>query len=176
VWIFAAVGVLAATAFGAYSLLKGLDIKIPFLENMIAVEEVEAVDPGNVHISLPDKDISSVFVTNEKAGRLFVIQGKARNDYESIRNFIVVRASLYGGNGGELGQKKVYCGNVLSDEDLRALDKAAIEERMKNKFGQDRVNFRIPPGKTIPFSVVFADVPPDLGEFAVEVVSSLPAQ
>jgi len=176
VWIFIVIGLLAGSAYGAYAVLQGLDIKIPFMESLMGVEETTVVDPGNLHIALPDKDISSRFVESKTAGRLFVIQGKVRNEYDSARNFIVVKAALFGKNGKELEKKITYCGNVLSDEDLQSLDQAALDKKLSNKFGHERSNFRIPPGKAIPFAVVFTDVPKDLGEFAVEVVSSLPGE
>ena len=176
VWIVVVIGLLAGGAYGAYAILKSLDIKIPFMESLMGVEETTVVDPGNLHIALPDKDISSRFVENKKAGRLFVIQGRVRNQYETARNFIVVKTVLFGKKGKELDNKTTYCGNILSEQDLVSLDKAALDKRLSNKFGHERSNFRIPPGKAIPFVVVFTDVPKGLGEFAVEVVSSLPGE
>jgi hypothetical protein len=176
VLIFVVVGLLTAGSFGAYGLLKGLDIRIPFLESLMGLEEITSVDPGNMHIALPGKDITSRFVQNKKAGRLFVIQGKVRNDYDNVRNFIVVKAALFAKDGKELQKKTIYCGNVFSDKDLQDLDKATIEARLHNKFGHERSNFRIAPNKTIPYVVVFSDVPANLGEFAVEVASSLPGE
>jgi predicted Zn finger-like uncharacterized protein len=177
VMIFLVVGLLAATAFGGYGLLMKGNVRIPFVDSIAGVQdEVKAVDPGNLQISLPDRFISSEYVNNEKAGRLFLIRGKARNDYSGLRNFIVVKAALFGKDGREIEKKKAYCGNVLSEGDLEALDKLEIDAKMANKFGHERSNFSIPPGKEIPFQIVFADVPADLGEFAVEVVSSLPGE
>jgi len=177
VLIFLVIGLLAGSAFGVYSILSYLDIRIPFLESFMGGAEITAVDPGNLHIALPDKYITSHFVENRKAGRLFVIQGKARNDYDQVRSFIVVKAVLYSTNEGkEIVNQIGYCGNVLSDNELQSLDRAVIEEKLHNKFGHKRSNFRIPPAREIPFVFVFFDVPKDVGEFAVEVVSSLPAQ
>jgi predicted Zn finger-like uncharacterized protein len=177
VLIFLVIGLLAGSAFGVYSILSYLDIRIPFLESFMGGAEITAVDPGNLHIALPDKYITGRFVENRKAGRLFVIQGKARNDYDQVRSFIVVKAVLYSTKEGkEIVNQIGYCGNVFSDNELRSLDRAVIEEKLHNKFGHERSNFRIPPAREIPFVFVFFDVPKDVGEFAVEVVSSLPAQ
>lgn len=174
--IFVVIGLLACGTLGAYGILKSLDIRIPFLESFVGVEETLAVDPGNLHIALPDKDITSRFVENAPAGRLFVIQGNVRNNYDTLRNFIVVRAALFDKDGKQLQEKTAYCGNTLSDKELRSFDQTGIEAKLRNKFGHERSNFRIPPGKAIPFVVVFNDVSRNLGEFAVEVVSSLPGE
>jgi hypothetical protein len=177
VMIFVVVGLLAAGAFGAFGLLKSFNIRIPFVESLMGIDqEVTSVDPGNLHIALPDRFITSQYVTNENIGRLFVIRGKVRNNYDGPRNFIVVKAALFGKDGQKLQKKTAYCGGVLSVKELETLGQATIAAKMANKFGDERSNFGIPPGKEIPFLVLFTDVPPNLGEFTVEVASSLPGE
>jgi predicted Zn finger-like uncharacterized protein len=165
---------LAGGAFGAYSLLKSLDVKIPFLESLIGAPESASIDPGNLRITTLEQLIKTEFVENGTAGRLLVIKGKVRNDYAEARNFIMVRGVLYSKDGKAVQEKTTYCGNTLSDTDLQALDKATIETRLRNRFGDEKSNFRVPSGKVLPFMVAFADLPQDLGEFSVEVVSSSP--
>ena len=165
---------LAGGAFGAYSLLKSLDVKIPFLESLIGAPESASIDPGNLRITTLAQLIKTEFVENGTAGRLLVIKGKVRNDYAEARNFIMVRGVLYSKDGKAVQEKTTYCGNTLSDTDLQALDKATIETRLRNRFGDEKSNFRVPSGKVLPFMVAFADLPQDLGEFSVEVVSSSP--
>jgi hypothetical protein len=177
VMIFLVVGLLAAGAFGAFGLLKSFNIRIPFVESLMGVdEEVTAVDPGNIHIALPDRYITSQYVTNENVGRLFVIQGKVRNNYDGPRNFIVVKAAVFSKDGKKLQNKRAYCGNVLSGSELETLGAETIDAKMSNKFGHERSNFGIPPRKEIPFQVLFTDVPADIGEFTVQVASSLPGE
>ncbi|MCK4729397.1 MAG: DUF3426 domain-containing protein, partial [Desulfobacterales bacterium] len=163
---------LAGGAFAAYSLLKSFDVKIPFLESLTGGPESAAIDPGNLRIALLDELIRSEFVDNTTAGRLFVIKGKVRNDYPEARNFIMIKGVLYSEDGKTIDKKTIYCGNTLSDADLQALDKATMDKRLRNRFGDKRSNFRVPSGKVIPFVVVFSDLPQVLGEFSVEVVSS----
>lgn len=165
---------LAGGAFGAYSLLKSLDVKIPFLESLMGAPGSATVDPGNLRITTLEQLIKTEFVENSAAGSLFVIKGKVRNDYPEARNFLMVKGVLYSKDGKAVQEKTVYCGNTLSDTDLQALDKATINTRLRNRFGDERSNFKVPSGKVIPFVVVFSDLPQDLGEFSVEVVSSVP--
>ena len=172
--IVLALVLLAGGAFAAYRLLKSFDVKIPFLESLAGAPESATIDPGNLRILLLDQLIRSEFVENRTDGRLFVIKGKVRNDYPEARNFIMVRGTLYSNDGETIDKKTIYCGNALSDTDLKALDKATIDERLRNRFGDKRSNFSVPSGKVIPFVVVFSDLPKDLGEFSVEVVSSAP--
>jgi len=166
---------LAGGAFGAYTLLRSFDVKIPFLESLTGAPESTAIEPGNLRITLVAHLIKGEFVENSVAGSLFVIKGKVRNDYPEARNFIMVKGVIYTKDGKPVKKKKIYCGNLLSDSDLQALDKATIDKRLRNKFGDERSNFKIPSGKVVPFVVVFSDLPQELGEFSVEVVSSAPA-
>jgi len=160
-------------AYAAYTVLESLDIKIPFLESLKGVATSEGTDPGNMHASLLEGLISGEFVDNKSAGRLFVIKGKLRNDYREARNFIRVKGILYLKDGKVAQDRIVYCGNVLSDTDLQVLDKETINQKLGNRFGADKSNFRVPSGKVLPFMVVFSDIPQQVGEFSVEVVDSV---
>ena len=166
---------LAGGVIAGYTILQSLDIKIPFVESLIGVPESETTDPGNLHITTLEQLIKTEFVENKTAGRLFVIRGKVRNDYPEARNFIMVKGVVYSRDGKVVQEKAIYCGNTLSDTALQAMDKATIDTRLRNKFGDGRSNFGVTSGKVIPFVVVFPDLPQDLGEFSVEVVSSDPA-
>ena len=161
-------------AYGAYTVLKSFDIKIPFLESLTGAPESETIDPGNMHIALLEDQVSGRFADNKTAGRLFVIRGKVRNDYPAPRNFIKVKGALYLKDGKMARHQIAYCGNILSDTELETSDAAAIIKKLKNKAGDKKSNFRVPPGKVLPFMVVFSDLPQDLKEFTVEVVGSLP--
>ena len=131
-------------------------------------EEMERrIDPGNLRIILLDQLIKSEFIENRTAGRLFVVKGKVRNDYPEARNFIMVKGVLYSKDGKTVDKKTICCGNTLSDTDLQALDKATMDNRLRK-----RSSFSVPSGKVIPFLFVFSDLPQNLGEFSVEVVSS----
>ncbi|MBW2566585.1 MAG: zinc-ribbon domain-containing protein [Deltaproteobacteria bacterium] len=167
---------LAGGALGGYVFMKG---EVPFLKGGIPFldkQKSAVVDPGNLHITLPDQKITTEFVENSTVGRLFVIKGIARNDYPEARNFIRVRGVLYAQDGKAVIDKKSYCGNVLSDSQLQTLDKTAMEMRMQNRFGVGKTNSNISTGTEVPFMVMFTDLPQDLGEFSVEVVSSAKAQ
>jgi predicted Zn finger-like uncharacterized protein len=160
-------------AYAAYTVLESLDVKIPFLESLKRATTSETTDPGNMRTSLLEGFIAGEFVSNNAAGRLFVIKGKLRNDYPEARNFIRVKGILYLKDGKVAQDRIVYCGNVLSDADLKVLDKETINKKLGNRFGNNKANYRVPSGKVLPFMVVFSDIPHEVGEFSVEVVDSL---
>ena len=118
--------------------------------------------------------IEGFFVINRDAGRLFVIRGMAVNEFPEPRGTISVKGVLYDTTGKPIAQKIAFCGNSLDDEAIRTLPFRKIEEAMKNQFGTDFANLTTAPGKSIPFTVVFQNVPDKLAEFSVDVNDSTP--
>ncbi|NLC71844.1 MAG: DUF3426 domain-containing protein [Desulfuromonadaceae bacterium] len=125
---------------------------------------------GRIHLT----HIEGFFVMNRDAGRLFVIRGQAVNEFPGPRGAISVKGVLYDTTGKPITQKIAYCGNPLDSEALRTLPLRRIEESMKNQFGADFSNLTTAPGKSIPFTVVFQNVPDKLAEFSVDVNDSSP--
>ncbi len=150
--------------------LSDLDLKIPYLSDWLNPEAQDVT--GNLKIIPMDRTISGKFVNNAKAGRLFIISGKIKNEYNHPRSFITVTGKLYQGGKKLVKKSTVYIGNVIPESDLTGMDIAAINKRMENKFGDKRTNLKIKAGKMIPFMIVFDKLPNNLDEYTVEVTSS----
>jgi predicted Zn finger-like uncharacterized protein len=163
---------VGGAAYAGYTVLKSLNIKIPFLESLVGPQTPEIVDPGNLHTSLLEELITSEFVDNQSVGRLFVIKGQVRNDYPEARNFIRVKGVIYLKDGKEAQNSMVYCGNILSDVELQTADRLSIKKRLNNRFGDNKSNLKVSPGQALSFMIVFFDIPQELGEFSVEAVDS----
>ncbi len=150
--------------------LSDLDLKIPYLSDWLNPQEQDVT--GNLKIMPMGRTISGNFVETEKAGRLFVIRGKIKNQYDHPRSFVKVTGKLYQ-KGKKLARKStVYVGNVISNQDLAGMGIADINKRMKNKFGAKKSNLKIKSGKVVPFMIVFDKLPKNLDEYTVEVASS----
>ncbi len=160
---------LGGGCYGIYVFLDFMNIKIPFVSDYL---KPQVSDPaGNLKINT--LDIDSAFVKNKKAGKLFVITGKIKNGDSDVRSYIRVTGKLYA-KGKVLVQKDtVFCGNVLSDIELSNLKLSAIKKRLLNRLGDNKSNMRVKPGQELPFMVVFANLPNNLEEFAVEVEGSV---
>jgi hypothetical protein len=61
-----------------------------------------------------------------------------------------------------VGEKVAYCGNILSEKDLKELNPEAIEKSLSSQFGISFSNVNIPPDKFVPFMIAFADSPPKI--------------
>ena len=173
-------GLLGGGAYGGYMYLKSTGTKIPYLQpyldSLLGSPETTVVEPGNLHITVLEKGITTRFVENAEAGRLFVVEGKVRNDYPAARSFIMVKGALYASDGKVVKESNVFCGNVFPDSELQTMGKATIEQKLRNRFGDHRSNFQVAPGKVLPFMFVFSDLPQDFSEYSVQVVSSSAAE
>jgi hypothetical protein len=117
--------------------------------------------------------LSNKFVTNSKTGELLVITGQVKNGYPEARSAIRVRGKLFSKGGVLAGTAMVYCGNILSDPELSSLDMDTINKRLQNKAGDKKSNIGVQPGQTIPFMIVFSNLPKDLEEYQLESAGSV---
>jgi len=161
---------LGGGCYGIYVLLDFMDIKIPFVSDYF---KPQISDPaGNLKINT--LDIDSTFVKNKEAGKLFVITGRIKNGYSDVRSYIKVTGKLYTKEKVIVQKDTVFCGNVLSDIELSNLKLGAIKKRLSNRHGDNKSNMRIKPGQELPFMIVFANLPRNLEEFAIEAEGSVP--
>ncbi len=118
--------------------------------------------------------VSGVFVDTEKSGPLFVIRGMVTNKYPQSRRYILIKGSILDNKGAVVVAKTAYAGNTFSEEELKTLPLDEITTAADNRDGMAKQNLDVATGATIPFMVVFAQLPDDLSEFTVEAVSSSP--
>lgn len=141
---------------------------LPFLQDYIG--EVPADAPGDrIGITID----GSSYVTG-KAGQMLIIQGAAVNNHKATRSAITVKGVLLDAKGKALLQQTVFCGNQLDDSALQSMPFAAIEEAMNNQFGDSLSNMNVAAGASIPFTIVFRNLPEGIANINVEVVDSKP--
>jgi hypothetical protein len=141
---------------------------LPFLKDYI--DETQEFAPGD-RIAI---NISGSSYVNGQAGQMLVIQGSAVNNHTSSRSSITIKGTLVDAKGKTLLQQTVFCGNALNDAELANMSFGAIEEAMNNEFGDSLSNMNIASGGSIPFTIVFRNLPADIATINVEVVDSKP--
>jgi predicted Zn finger-like uncharacterized protein len=157
---------------------RSLGIRIPFLSDLEIpllgkIFDSQPEDPaGNLKMAPLAENLSAEFVDNPAAGRLCVVKGQVRNNYDHSRSAIRVTAKLYTKDKSLAKTATVYAGNVLSNQELSTQEMAAIAGRLKNKDGANKTNVSVKPGQTIPFMAVFDNLPANLDEYSVEVAGS----
>ena len=120
-------------------------------------------------------ELNGYYTQNAEAGNVFVVSGRAVNNTNKARSFFQIKGTLFNKKGEKLVQKEVYCGNIFSTKEITTLPKSKIETDLKNKVGSSLSNINLAPGKSVPFMIVFFDLPADMSEFAVEATGSQPA-
>ena len=137
-------------------------------------EKQQATEVGVRLLSF--EGVNGSFVDSKGAGHLFVIRGLVKNKYPRSRSFILVKGTILDDKGKVVKQKLAYAGNTLKLEEIKVLAMAEINKAMENRFGEDRINLNVAPGSTLPFMIVFENLPDNLSEFTVEPVSSSPGR
>lgn len=122
-------------------------------------------EPGEISLA----DLNGYYTQNSEAGNIFVIAGRAVNSTNKARSFFQVKGTLFDKKGEKLAQKEVYCGNIFSTKEVTTLPRGKIEADLKNKVGNSLANINLASGKSVPFMIVFFDLPKDMAEFSVEV-------
>ena len=122
------------------------------------------------------KEVTGSFINSDLSGQLFIVKGMVVNDYPKPRSFILVKATILDDKGQIVKSKQAYAGNVFTEEELKKLSLDVINKALNNPRGKNNSNVKIASGGTIPFMIVFHNLPANLSEFTVEAVSSSPAR
>lgn len=162
---------LAVAGYFGYDYTVKNDIRIPFVTDYL---NPQPKDPSGV-LQLATMEINSKFIENEATGRLFVITGKVRNGYTIARKLIRLRGKLYTKGKVLVKTEHTFAGLVMADQELSSSAMEDIKKRLNTTAGQD-LAITLEAGKSAPFMVVFTELPADLDEFVIELVSSIKAQ
>ena len=127
--------------------------------------------PEEVHlISL--QNVRQYFVTNEKIGQLFVIEGKARNDFPVPMELLRIEASLFDAQGQVVENKEFLAGNTVSLFQLQILSEQELEAALNARVGILTNNTNLRPGMEVQFMVVFPNPPEIVQEYGLKVIGA----
>lgn len=146
------------------------DVKIPYLSDKFNPQPKDVA--GNLFITPMGASITYQMVENAKAGQLFVIKGRVKNEYDHARSFIRVTGKVYRQGNVLAKTVTVYGGNLLSETELASWDMTTINKKLQNRFGNRKSNVKVKTGTAVPFMIVFDKVPSNLDEYTVEVAGS----
>jgi len=118
------------------------------------------------------RDVKWYVDKSSAGGSLFVIKGVVANVGNAPSAGIRIQATLLGKDNEALAEKTAFAGNLLDEGAMRRMERAEMEGVMSNRFGAGNVNKEIPPGKALPFMVVFTDSPGQIETFMVKAVDS----
>jgi predicted Zn finger-like uncharacterized protein len=156
---------------GVFVYMNGTDQLNQTIQQIFGQQIERPVQTGQITLS----NLEGKFIQNEHDGEFFLIRGEAINNFAEARAAIQVKGVIFDQNGKPLLQKTVFCGNAIDDEKLASLSFLELEKIMGNQFGNNLSNMKIDSKQSIPFDIVFKDLPQSLSEFSVKVTSSQPA-
>jgi len=128
-------------------------------------------DQGNLRMEMIAEPAYQ-FVENKVAGEILVVTGNVTNRYDHPRSQVMVKAVLYDSAGKVIVTSSAYAGNMFTQAELTGLDLNTLAERMNNRRGDNNANIGVAPGNSIPFTVVFSNLPENISELTVEAVQS----
>ncbi|MGA2465016.1 MAG: DUF3426 domain-containing protein [Thermodesulfobacteriota bacterium] len=102
---------------------------------------------------------------------LFVIEGKVNNQSRFTKKHIKIKVAIFDQDKAKLAVKETVCGRVIGREELKNLPGAFFKGEMaiRPKTEKEMIT---PPGKAIPFMVVFKNLSAQAKEFQVEIVEA----
>ncbi|MFW5730391.1 MAG: DUF3426 domain-containing protein [Desulfonatronovibrionaceae bacterium] len=151
----------------------GNNLNIPFMpseEKQETTDKQEFTEEDVKNISL--ENIRQYFVSNDKIGQLFVIEGQAINNFQEPKSMIKLKASLYDAAGEVVQEKEFLCGNAASLFQLQVSSEEELESTLTSRLGVLTTNKHLDPGSHTPFMVVFYNPPETVQEFGLEVTEA----
>ncbi len=145
---------------------------IPFLSSLTGKAKATADNADKVK-DIALRNVRQYYIPNEKAGQIFVVEGKAVNNFATPKERIKVEISLFDEKGHVLVAKQLLCGNTLSQFQLQVQSEEEINSSLASEVGILTSNTFLKTGMDTPFMAVFFKPPDTVKEFGVKVVDAL---
>ncbi|MDD5168950.1 MAG: zinc-ribbon domain-containing protein [Syntrophales bacterium] len=137
--------------------VRQLTTVFPAIGNILpGSAEIQPVGPAQVKLV----DLKQRFVENDIMGKIRVVEGMAVNTSFEPMTRIKVRAELYDVIGTPVRNGLSYCGNLLTDQELKTATEEYIVSKMSVPQGTDISNDRVTPKGMVPFMIIFLREPP----------------
>jgi predicted Zn finger-like uncharacterized protein len=104
-------------------------------------------------------------------GPFYVIEGRVNNQSGFTKKHVRVKVVIYDREKNRVAEKETICGRVISRSELKNLPSDFFKGDLVLK-PQTEGEMTTPAGKSVPFTVIFKDLPADAKEFKVEIVEA----
>jgi predicted Zn finger-like uncharacterized protein len=173
-WIIlgAVLALLALCGAGLFIFKPWTKMNIPFLSSLSGKPK-DAADNADKVKDIALRNVRQYYIPNEKAGQVFVVEGKAVNNFATPKERIKVEISLFDEKGHVLVAKQLLCGNTLSQFQLQVQSEEEINSSLASEVGILTSNTFLKTGMDTPFMAVFFKPPDTVKEFGVKVIDAL---
>ncbi len=145
-------------------------MNIPFLGG---AKTEKAADNADKVKDIALRNVRQYYIPNEKSGQIFVVEGKAVNNFATPKERIKVEITLFDEKGHVLVSKQMLCGNTLSQFQLQVQSEEEIGATLNSEVGILTSNTYLKTGMDTPFMAVFFKPPDTVKEFGVKVIDAL---
>ncbi|MDO9082334.1 MAG: DUF3426 domain-containing protein, partial [Humidesulfovibrio sp.] len=163
---------LALAGAGLYIYKPWTKMNIPFL-GALSGKAKEGGDSADKVKDIALRNVRQYYIPNEKAGQIFVVEGKAVNNFTTAKERIKVEISLFDEKGHVLASKQMLCGNTLSQFQLQVQSEEEINSSLASEVGILTSNTFLKTGMDTPFMAVFFKPSDQVKEFGVKVIDAL---
>ncbi len=167
---------------GSFALWKYTDLLAPvekiitdylYPNQNIPAQEIMQID--RVHL-IEIKNVRQYNITNEKIGKISVIEAQVINNFDAPRELIKVEATLYDKAGAPIVSKSQLAGTSASLFQLQVLGEAELDQALSNSIDILANNSNVLPNGMVPFMVLFYNPPAEATEFGVKVIDAKPVE
>ncbi|MBE0602666.1 MAG: DUF3426 domain-containing protein [Deltaproteobacteria bacterium] len=123
---------------------------------------------GQAISSYEVKNVIGYLDNGAASSRILVIKGQVTNLSPAGKSGIRIFASLLDNTGKVMMEETVYAGNILSGAKMKTESREALAKTLVNPLGEHLMNMDVPPGKSIPFMVLFFDAPENIDSYKLE--------
>ncbi|MDP3427956.1 MAG: DUF3426 domain-containing protein, partial [Humidesulfovibrio sp.] len=127
-------GLVALGGAGLFIFKPWTKMNIPFLSSLTGTPKA-AADSADKVKDIALRNVRQYYIPNEKAGQIFVVEGKAVNNFATPKERIKVEISLFDEKGHVIVSKQVLCGNTLSQFQLQVQSEEEINSSLASEVG-----------------------------------------
>lgn len=165
--ILVGVGIYLAGMMSGYR-ISDLLTGIPNFDQNTKKESAKSISTAPVP---NQKDVNARYADNLTAGRLFIITGTVVNSSADSFSHIQVKGELISKDKVAVKTGFAFCGTVLSEDMLKTGKIEDIHAALSQKKGMNNANENIKPGASVPYMLVFSNLPDHLQDYRVQVAS-----
>ena len=162
--------VLLVVGFGLFTIVSRASPQTP--ENIL--KKIPVLGPlvlKNNHLKdgILIKSLNTSYQSIQGNREVFLVSGVALNQNPVVVREIQLTGKVYNRDGKEIEHQTIWVGNTLSPKILRGMTVEDIPQLQELK---PLKSFEIPPGDSIPFTIVFLRSAKSASEFSCEVINA----
>jgi predicted Zn finger-like uncharacterized protein len=115
------------------------------------------------------KSLRGTYQTIQGNREVFVVSGEARNQNPVVIRRVQIAGHLYDHDGKPIEEQVIWLGNAISTKIVRGL---SVQDVVDLQRLQPLKSFDIPPGDTVPFTIVFFKPSKNVKDFSCAVQSA----